>query len=74
MSTPDTRAIAAQLQNLDLSGVPDAYNDQDDESEESGGEDTHDGSNSEAEEELFTELMKLKGSSYHELLKKSLKQ
>ena len=33
MSTPDTRAIAAQLQNLDLSGVPDAYDDQDDESE-----------------------------------------
>ena len=73
--TPDTGAIAARLQNLDLSGVPDVYGDTDDENdEESGEEDTRDQSNSEAEEELFTELMQLKGSSYHDSFQTSLKK
>ena len=63
--TPDTGAIAARLQNLDLSSVPNVYGDSDDENDkESGEEDARDKSNSKVEEELFTELMQLKGSSY----------
>ena len=73
--TPDTGAIAARLQNLDLSSVPDVYGDSDDENDkESGEEDARDKSNSKVEEELFTELMQLKGSSYHESFQTSLKK
>ena len=73
--TPDTGAIAARLQNLDLSGIPDACGDTDDENDkESEEEGTRDESNSEAEEELFTELMQLKGSSYHDSFQSSLKK
>ena len=39
-----------------------------------GEEDTRDESNSEAEEELFTEFMQLKGSSYHDSFQTSLKK
>ena len=73
--TPDTGAIAARLQNLDLSGIPDACGDTDDENDkESEEEGTRDESNSEAEEELFTELMQLKGSSYHDSFQSSLEK
>ena len=73
--TPDTGVIAAWLQNLDLSGIPDVYGNTDDENDkESEEEDTHDESNSEAEEELFTELMQLKGSSYHDSFQSNLKK
>ena len=57
--TPDTRAIAAQLQNLDLSSVPDVYGDSDDENDkESGEEDACDKSNSNVEEGLFITMRK----------------
>ena len=73
--TPDTGAIAARLQNLDLSSVPDVHGDSDDENDkESGEEDARDKSNRKVEEELFTELMQLKGSSYHESFQTSLKK
>ena len=72
---PDTGAIAARLQNLDLSSVPDVYGDSDDENnKESGEEDARDKSNSKVEEELFTEFMQLKGSRYHESFQTSLKK
>ena len=73
--TPDTGAIAARLQNLDLSSVPGVHGDSDDENDkESGEEDARDKSNRKVEEELFTELMQLKGSSYHEPFQTSLKK
>ena len=73
--TPDTGAIAARLQNFDLSSVPDVHGDSDDENDkESGEEDARDKSNRKVEEELFTELMQLKGSSYHEPFQTSLKK
>ena len=49
--TPDTGAIAARLQNLNLSSVPDVHGDSDDENDkESGEEDARDKSNRKVEE------------------------
>ena len=63
------------MQNLDLSSVPDVYGDSDDENDkESGEEDACDKSNSKVEEGLVTELLQLKGSSYHESFQTSLKK
>lgn len=64
------------MQNLDISGLADEYVDLDDEDKEeseNGKDDKGDGTKTEMEQ-LYTELIHLKGSGFHATFQNNLKQ
>ena len=76
MITPSAGLIAQQMQNLDISALADEYVDLDDEDKDES-EDGNDDKDDETEtemEQLYTELIQLKGSSFHATFQNNLKQ
>ena len=76
MITPSGGLIARQMQNLDIIALVDEYVDLDDEEkEESGDGNDNNGDETKTEmEQLYTELIQLKGSSFHATFQNNLKQ
>lgn len=76
MITPSGGLIAREMQNLDIIALVDEYVDLDDEEkEESGDGNDNNGDETKTEmEQLYTQLIQLKGSSFHATFQNNLKQ